>query len=87
MVGTHLRGLDDGQVVDAAESGTHGCSESRRAEAHAAEEPRPQLVMPACRHQGGHLGIGPAVLPTSTGHVHLSHSQLGLQLVNVFVFD
>lgn len=83
MGGTNLRCLDDGQIVDAAESSTHGCSESRCAEGHAAEEPRLQLVMPACRHQGGHLGSGPAVLSANTGHAHSSHSQLGLQLTHI----
>lgn len=81
---TNLRGLDDGQVVDAAEPGTHGCSESCRAEGHAAEEPRPQLVMPARRHKGRHLGPGPAVLPISTGQAYTSHSQQWLQLSNIF---
>lgn len=60
--GTDLCGLDDGEVVDAAESGTHRRSESRRAEAHPAAEPRPQLIQMGRRHKSLHLGPRPAVL-------------------------
>lgn len=67
-----LCGLDDGQVVDTVESGAHWRSESCCAKGHAAKEPHPQLVPPARRHQGCHLGPGPAVLPAITGNVHQS---------------
>lgn len=82
MGGANLCGLDDSQVVDAAESGAHGRSESRRAEVHVAEEPRPQLIVPARRHQGHHLGPSPGVLPAkhrTRPPVTLTHSQLGQQ--------
>lgn len=72
MSGTDLCGLDDGEVVDAAESGAHRRSESSRAEAHPAAEPRPQLIQTGRRHQSLHLGPRPAVLQpaeeTAIGH-------------------
>ena len=57
-----LCGLDHGEVVDPAESGSHRRSESRRAEAHPAGESLPQVIETTRCHQRLNLSPSPRVL-------------------------
>lgn len=62
VTGSDLCGLNDGEVVNPAESGSHRRSEPRRAEAHPAAESVPQIIETTRRHQSLHLSPSPAVL-------------------------
>ena len=57
-----LCGLDDSEVVDSVESGSHWCSESGRTEAHPAAESCPQIVKLSLGQKRLHLSPGPLVL-------------------------
>lgn len=62
VTGSDLCGLDDGEVVNPAESGPHRCSQPRCAKAHPAAESGPQIIETTRRHQSLHLSQSPAVL-------------------------
>lgn len=76
MTGSDLCGLDDGEVVNPAESSSHWCSEPRCAKAHAAAESVPQIIEMTRRHQSLHLSPSPAVLQPGTGSFHESPGKL-----------